>query len=202
MSPHLKVGGSCVHNAVSRSVDCLGLNVAPIRFSGRPILPLETNGGRQNAVPLTGSCFAQCRPRDRFQTRPDFSGFSALSLSSSTYRARKMKTNQPSPHQWCRDENTFPACIRNSFAKPPALSALRRCIDTYFPDKMKHLFLCVDYTTKSCTIQAIIRWLFILTTKGGGFQTTFPVNFLPQKILAAGFFSIPNQRNFSNFHNQ
>ena len=155
-----------------------GLTLLPSGFRGDPFCrwrPTEAD-----KMPYHSRVHASLNAARGTDSRPGqiSLAFFVLSLSSSSYRARKMKTNQPSPHQWCRDENTFPACIRNSFAKPPALSALRRCSDTYFPDKMKHMFLYVHYITMCCTIQAIIGWLFILTTEGGGFQATFPVRLI------------------------
>jgi hypothetical protein len=45
---------------------------------GRSILPLEANGGWQNCRTIHGFNVAQCRPQDRFQTRPEFSGFFPL----------------------------------------------------------------------------------------------------------------------------
>jgi len=77
-----------------------------------------------------------------------------------------MKPKHASPHHRSRDaidEKAFLVCLGNSIVLPPALSALQRKIGTNLPGKMKHLFSCRDYTTKSFSLQAKTGEIFIPT---------------------------------------
>jgi hypothetical protein len=171
MSPCLKAGGSWVHNAVSRSVNCLGLNTALIRFSGRPILPLASNGGWLTAGPLTGLICAQCRPQDRSQTWPDRSGFFRIELSISA----------PQEQRCLRSERVSFVLLKLILDATGSFSLAAQ--ERYeFPDTMKHLFLCQNYSIQRHTIQAIPGWLFIPTARSRGLSSHYFGKNLPQPV--------------------